>query len=391
MCLLPENGQLLELSLTRALHLAEEAAAFASPNPTVGCVLAKGETLLGEGAHFYDARDHAEIAALKMAAAAGHNVRGATAFVTLEPCSHHGRTGPCAGALIAAGITHCVIATLDPNPLVRGEGIAMLQAAGVAVHLLDPTSPLAQKARRLNDAFAFSIQHHRPLVRLKAALSLDGKSAPPPHTRTAQEPFWLTGPAARADVAHLRHGTDALLTGIGTVLADNPHLTDRTGLPRRRSLLRVVFDSNLRIPANSHLVQEAEDDLLIICSESASHAPRQELSSFKLEIHPVPGLGTQESLSEVLHVLHHRGLRSVLLEAGPTLNGAFLRAGLVDGVILYYADRELGSHALPFATNYPSPYLLQENLTFTTRQTFPNGPTEDVRITGYLHDPWKGL
>ncbi len=391
MHLLPENGQFLDRSINRALDLAEEAASFSSPNPTVGCVLAIQENLLGEGAHFYGARDHAEIAALKAASSAGHDVRGATAYVTLEPCSHHGRTGPCAQALIAAGVARCVVATLDPNPLVRGQGVAMLRAAGVEVNLLDPASPAAHRARRLNDAFAFSIQSHRPFVTLKAAVSLDGKIAPPPLARTGSEPFWLTGPAARADVAHLRHNSDALLTGIGTVLADNPHLTDRTGLPRRRPLLRVVLDSHLRIPSTSHLVQGAADDLLIFCNEAADPARRHELSQHKLEIGTIHDLHSPQSLSAVLRILQERQVRSVLLEAGAALNGAFLRAGLADGVVLYYADRELGKGAIPFASNYPSPYLLGENLTSVTRRNFPNGDTEDVRITGYLHDPWSNL
>src|SRR5579875_1763646 len=264
-----------ERGLRRALELARDAAAFASPNPTVGCVLLRPETttVLGEGAHFYDNFDHAEIAALKQARASGGNLHGATAYVTLEPCVHHGRTGPCSDALIAAGITRCVVATLDPNPLVSGKGMARLRAAGIEVLVLAPASELAQRARRLNDAFAFAIVHERPFVTLKAALSVDGKLAPAPHTRSGTAPHWLTGGAARADVQRLRHASDAVLTGIGTVLADDPELTDRTGLPRRRALLRVVLDAGLRIPAGSKLVRSAAEerrsDLLLFCADDA--------------------------------------------------------------------------------------------------------------------------
>src|SRR6201996_2513534 len=196
-----------ERGLRRALELASDAQAFASPNPTVGCVLLRPETtsVLGEGAHFYDNFDHAEIAALKQARAAGHNTHGATAYVTLEPCVHHGRTGPCSDALIAAGIARCVVATADPNPLVRGNGLARLTAAGVEVLVVPADSEFAVRARRLNDAFAFAIQHQRPFVTLKAAVSVEGKLAPPAAQRTGRSPYWLTGELARADVQVLRH------------------------------------------------------------------------------------------------------------------------------------------------------------------------------------------
>jgi diaminohydroxyphosphoribosylaminopyrimidine deaminase/5-amino-6-(5-phosphoribosylamino)uracil reductase len=182
--------------------------------------------VIGEGAHIYDNLDHAEIVALKQAAARGLSTIGATAYITLEPCSHHGRTGPCADALIAAGIVRCVVATQDPNPRVSGQGIARLRAAGIAVTV----GVLEQQARDLNDAFAHFIQHRTPFVTLKAALSVDGKLAPPPASRYPNQPRWLTGAAARYEVQLLRHASDAVLTGIGTVLADDPQLTDRSGM-----------------------------------------------------------------------------------------------------------------------------------------------------------------
>jgi diaminohydroxyphosphoribosylaminopyrimidine deaminase/5-amino-6-(5-phosphoribosylamino)uracil reductase len=369
-----------ERFMGRALQLAEETAGLASPNPKVGCVLVRGDDIVAEGAHLYDQRDHAEIVALKQAASLGRSVIGATAYVTLEPCSHHGRTGPCADALIAARIGRCVVATQDPNPLVAGQGIARLRAAGIKVTV----GILQQQARDLNDAFAHFIQHRRPLVTLKAALSVDGYLAPPPNTRTAAEPHWLTGPAARADVQRLRHGSDAILTGIGTVLADNPALTDRSGLPRRRPLLRVVLDSYLRTPHASQLVATAKDDLLILHSTAAPPDAIESLRSAGAELLSIPSDGGYLSLTAVLNVLAERNIFSVLLEAGSTLNGAFLAQNLVDKAVLFYSESELGVGAVPFAAGVGSPFLFQQQLQRTTERAFGT----DARISGYLHDPW---
>lgn len=378
-----------ERPLQRAIELAATAAAFASPNPTVGCVLTRGDEAIGEGAHHYDARDHAEIAALKDATLRGHNAEGGTAYVTLEPCSHHGRTGPCSDALIAAGISRCIVATQDPNPLVSGQGIARLRAAGIDTVILPPTHPLAQRARRLNDAFAFSIQHGRPFVTLKSALSVDGKLAPTQRTATA--PHWLTGLAAREDVQRLRHASDALLTGIGTVLADNPSLTDRTGLPRRRPLLRVVLDAGLRIPLDCQLVRSANDDLLIVTHLSAPGAAEHALRERGVDVLRLAGESSRPSTEAVLTHLQQQGIRSVLLEAGSQVNGSFLQLGLVDRAVLYFSETELGPAAVSFADAGPSPFVLQQRLTSTERQTFPHGLTEDVRIQGYIHDPWSNI
>jgi diaminohydroxyphosphoribosylaminopyrimidine deaminase/5-amino-6-(5-phosphoribosylamino)uracil reductase len=384
-----QDDQLLQ----RALDLARHAIGLASPNPTVGCVLTHGYTIIGEGSHHYDARDHAEIAALKQAAARGHSIRNATAYVTLEPCAHHGRTGPCSDALIAAGIARCVVATLDPNPLVSGQGLAKLRAANIDVLLLDPTELLAQQARHLNDAFAHFIQHRRPFVTLKAALSVDGRLAPPPSTRTSVTPHWITGTAARADAQLLRHASDAILTGIGTVLADNPSLTDRTGLPRRRPLLRVILDSALRTPLDSALISESSA-LLMLCSNDAPNERESALRARNVEVLRIPAAANHLNLHAALAALAERNILSVLIEAGSSLNGSFLRANLVDKLVLYYAERELGIDAIPFAANFDSPYALQQRLTHTTRTTFPSDlapNAEDVRITGYLHDPWANI
>jgi diaminohydroxyphosphoribosylaminopyrimidine deaminase / 5-amino-6-(5-phosphoribosylamino)uracil reductase len=421
---MPEKNSLTqdELFMQRALHLATETIGLASPNPQVGCVLtqnpANGGTpkIIGEGAHLYDNRDHAEIVALKQAAVRGLSTKGATAYVTLEPCSHHGRTAPCANALIAAGIARCVVATQDPNPLISGEGIRKLRAANIDVTL----GVLQQPARDLNDAFAHFIQHRTPFVTLKAALSVDGKLAPPPATRYPNQPFWLTGTAARYRVQLLRHASDAVLTGIGTVLADDPQLTDRSGiqdparsgmqhltrsriedpvrsgvyepsaLPRRRPLLRVILDTHLRIPLTSQLVRSANDrrgsqsDLLILCGSLASPAKAAALGDLGVEVEHLPGHAGRLSLPAALATLAQRNILSVLLECGSQLNGEFLHQNLVDKAILFYAETELGDQALPFAQGIPSPYLFEQSLQRITRTTY--GP--DACITGYLHDPW---
>jgi diaminohydroxyphosphoribosylaminopyrimidine deaminase/5-amino-6-(5-phosphoribosylamino)uracil reductase len=369
--------------MRRALKLAHDTIGLASPNPQVGCVLVQGAKIIAEGAHLYDQRDHAEIVALKQAVQHGIEVRGATAYVTLEPCSHHGRTGPCADTLIAAGIARCVIATQDPNPQVTGQGIAKLHAAGVEVTL----GILQQPARQLNDAFAHFIQRHTPLVTLKAALSVDGKLAPPPAHRFPNQPHWLTGPAARHEVQLLRHASDAILTGIGTVLADDPALTDRTQLPRRRPLLRVILDTQLRTPLNSQLVKSANGDLLILCANTASTKKIAALEAAGAEVANLPEHEGHLSLPATLALLAERQILSLLLECGSQLNGSFLRQNLVDNAVLFYAETELGNAAIPFAKGQPSPYLLEQRLQNLDRATLGT----DACVTGYLHNPWNGL
>ncbi len=365
--------------------MADATAGLASPNPQVGCVLVRDAEVIAEGAHRYEQRDHAEIVALKQAVSLDRGAVGATAYVTLEPCSHQGRTGPCADALIAANIARCVVATEDPNPLVSGQGIARLRAAGIEVTV----GVLQQQARDLNDAFACSIQHQRPFVTLKAALSVDGYLAPPSTSRTATGPYWVTGPAARTEVQRLRHAADAILTGIGTVLADDPILTDRTGLPRRRPLLRVVLDSQLRTSLDSQLVRAANADLLLLHAPDASAVRVAALRSAGAEVLQVEidSADGHLSLPAVLRILAERQILSVLLEAGSHVNGAFLAHHLVDRAILFYGESELGALALPFAQGIASPFLFQQTLRHVSHTTF--GP--DAEIVGYLHDCWASL
>jgi diaminohydroxyphosphoribosylaminopyrimidine deaminase/5-amino-6-(5-phosphoribosylamino)uracil reductase len=368
--------------MRRALRLAQISTGVASPNPQVGCVLVRVSdgTIIGQGAHVYDLYDHAEIVALKDAAKRGANVQGATAYVTLEPCSHHGRTGPCADALIAAGVGRVVVATIDPNPQVSGRGLGKLRAAGVEVTV----GVCEREARELNDGFARFIETRRPLVTLKAAVSVDGMLAPPPASRVGTEPYWLSGAPARAEVQNLRHASDAVLTGIGTVLADDPALTDRSGLRRRRSLLRVVLDSQLHMPLESKLVQSAAWDVLVVCGKSAEAGRRAALEAAGITVETVEESDGRLALPEVLDALGRRKILSVLLECGSTLNGAFLKAGLVDKVVLFYAEQELGTNAVPFAEGIGPPNLVEQSLRSATRTYIGR----DVRVTGYLRDPW---
>lgn len=367
----------------RALKLAQATVGLASPNPQVGCVLARDGEIVGEGAHLYDDLDHAEIVALKQA---GYRARGATAYVTLEPCSHHGRTGPCADALIAAGVRRVVTATVDPNPQVSSEGIRRLRIAGVEVDV----GVMEREAREMNEAFAQFIRAGRPLVTLKAGLSADGMLAPPASARTKQQPHWLTSAEARAEVQQMRHGADAVLTGIGTVLADDPALTDRSGIVgpngrmRRRPPLRVVLDSRLRMPLDSQLVRSATGDVLVLCGAAASADSAAALQAVGIQVERVAWHDGSLDLHGVMDLLTERKILSVLLECGSELNGAFLAEGLVDKVALFYSRTELGQGAVPFAAGLSTPFVLEQNMRKMTRTTFG----ADVRVSGYLRDPW---
>lgn len=372
-----------EFFMRRALELAAKTTALASPNPQVGCIIVRTDAnveVIGEGAHLYDNYDHAEIVALKQAAAKGLSTFGATAYVTLEPCSHHGRTGPCANALVEAGISRCVIATTDPNPLVSGRGIQILRDANIDITI----GILQQQARDLNEAFAHFIRTRTPFVTLKTALSADGKLAPPPASRFPNQPHWLTGPASRHEVQLLRHASDAILTGIGTVLADNPLLTDRTEESRRRPLLRVVLDTHLRIPQNSQLIRSANRDLLILTSATTPAWKIESLTGDGAEVEVVPDHAGRLSLPAILALLTERQMLSVLLEAGPHLNGAFLRQNLVDKAVLFHSDEVLGDQALPFAHGFDPASVFEQSLLRSSVTTF--GP--DTCVTGYIHNPW---
>jgi diaminohydroxyphosphoribosylaminopyrimidine deaminase/5-amino-6-(5-phosphoribosylamino)uracil reductase len=363
--------------MQRALELARESVGLASPNPQVGCVVARDGVVVGEGAHLYDEFDHAEIVALKMAA---EMARGATAYVTLEPCSHHGRTGPCADALIAAGVKRVVAATVDANPVVSGRGVERLRAASVEVEV----GLLEREARAVNDAFACWVRTGRPLVTLKAAVSADRMIAPA--VAVPGKIHWVTGVEARAEVQVMRHGVDAVLTGIGTVLADDPLLTDRSGGARRRRLLRVVLDSRLRMPVDSKLVQTASGDVLAVCDRQAEAEAVAVLEAAGVEVVRVEGERGRLDLEAVLDLLGERKILSVMLECGSELNAAFLAQGLVDKVVLFKSEKELGAGGVPFASEVSLGEV--EGRMRTVAQTRFGA---DVRVSGDLRDVWEGI
>lgn len=360
--------------MARALELARQGQALAHPNPAVGAVVVKGDKIVGEGFHEYDRRDHAEVVALKKA---GDKTRGATIYTNLEPCCHVGRTGPCTKAIIAAGIRRVVAAMKDPNPVVAGRGFAELREAGIQVAV----GVGEAAARRLNEDFACWMRTGRPLVTLKSALTLDGQIA-----IRAGEPTAISGKASREEVQRLRHASDALLTGIGTVLADDPRLTDRTGLPRHRRLLRVVVDSWLRTPLQSELVKSAREDLVIFTIQPADGAKARALKKAGAEVVRIASGSGRVELRDMIRELGKRQIMSVLLEAGSELNGATLEAGIVDKMVLFYSPRVMGTRAVPFArfSERPSPRLFPKSPALSNLTLRQFGP--DFAVEGYFHD-----
>jgi len=325
--------------LREALELARKGRGQTSPNPMVGAVLVRDGQVVGRGFHTYGGKSHAEIHALSEA---GGRAQGATLYINLEPCSHQGRTGPCAEALITAGVSGVVAAMEDPNPLVAGEGFRKLRAAGVEVEL---AGEFTVEAEKLNEDFAHFMRTGRPLVTLKTALTLDGKIAAPDDNRG-----WITSDRARADVQLLRHHSDAILTGVGTVLADDCLLTDRTGLPRSRPLVRLVADSQLRIPLDSKMVAGAKDDLVIVTTSAASEERRKALESRGVKVLRFDGPGGRTDLRRLVEWLGEEKHLSLLIEAGSMLNWAALDSGIVDKVFFYYAPKILGGlESLPMA------------------------------------------
>jgi diaminohydroxyphosphoribosylaminopyrimidine deaminase/5-amino-6-(5-phosphoribosylamino)uracil reductase len=325
--------------LREAFELARRGKGQSSPNPMVGAVLVRSGEVVGRGFHTYGGKKHAEILALEEA---GGRARGATLYITLEPCSHQGRTGPCADALIAAGVSRVVSAIQDPNPRVAGEGFRKLRAAGVEVEL---ASEFTAEAEKLNEDFAHFMRTGRPLVTLKTALTLDGKIAAPDDNRG-----WITSDLARADVQLVRHNADAILTGVGTVLADDCLLTDRTGLLRSRPLLRVVADSQLRIPLESKMVSSAKEDLAVVATSAASAERRKALENRGVRVLTFDGPGGRTDLRRLVEWLGEEQRLSLVIEAGSMLNWAALDSGIVDKVLFYYAPKILGgTESLPMA------------------------------------------
>ncbi|MFB3915617.1 MAG: bifunctional diaminohydroxyphosphoribosylaminopyrimidine deaminase/5-amino-6-(5-phosphoribosylamino)uracil reductase RibD [Terriglobales bacterium] len=376
-----------ERYMARALELARQGVGLASPNPCVGAIVvdAHGD-IIGRGIHSYAGLRHAEVLALEEAGAAA---RGATLYLNLEPCCHLGRTGPCTDAVIAAGVRRVVAAMADPNPLVAGQGVARLRAAGVEV----TTGVGEQEARKLNEAFAKYIRTRRPLVTLKSAMTLDGKIAmrggsPPPSQAGASgdSATWITGEAARAHVQQLRHASDAILVGVGTVIADNPRLTDRTALARRRPLLRVIMDSRLRIPLESGIVQTANNDVLVFHTSGESEK-RKELEKRGVCLEQVrPDSAGRADFNEVVARLGEMELISLLIEGGAAVNGAALASGIVDKIFFYYAPKVLGVNAVPVVTGTGWDCISEAvQVNSITLHRFG----EDFAAEGYIRDPYE--
>ncbi len=381
-----------EQYMRQVIDLARQGTALASPNPRVGAVVvtASGE-IAGTGFHTYEGVKHAEVLAIEQALQAGGRARGATLYLNLEPCSHQGRTGPCADAVIAAGIQRVVAAMQDPNPEVAGRGFAKLRAAGVQVE----AGLLETEARKLNEAFARYITAKKPLVTIKSGMTLDGKIAPPPeetlHSATPSAGGatggWITSAEARAHVQELRHESDAIMVGVGTVLADDPLLTDRTGRKRRRPLLRVVVDSRLRMPLESRLVKTASHDVLVLCS-FAEEKKRRALEDRGVRVEQI-ALGSSDGRPDFNKMALRLGeleFTSLLIEGGALVNWTALASGMADKIFLYYAPKILaGMGSVPFAAgagfSKMSDAALVKNISL-------HRFGEDFALEGYLRDPY---
>jgi diaminohydroxyphosphoribosylaminopyrimidine deaminase/5-amino-6-(5-phosphoribosylamino)uracil reductase len=366
----------------RALELARRGIAVTSPNPAVGCViLDRAGQIVGEGWHEYDLVDHAEVVALKVAAQHAPSytkedrLKGGTAYVTLEPCNHTGRTPPCTDALIASGLHRVVAATIDPNPAVAGHGMDKLRAAGLDAVL----GPGQAEARRLNEGFARWSQHKRPLVLMKVAMTLDGRIAPPEGQHNLKEPFWITCEEARAAVQPLRWQADAALTGVDTVLADDPLLTDRSGLRRRRPLLRIVLDSALRMPLDCKMVASAQNDVVVF-TVSKDQSRIQQLQQRGVRVEILQAEAGRVPLAKVLDKLGEEGILTLLTETGTRLNTALLAANLVDRAHLFVSPQIMGSDAVPAFRGMAHPIRMGQ----VEVERYAN----DLGLCSLLKDPW---
>ncbi|RHW35704.1 bifunctional diaminohydroxyphosphoribosylaminopyrimidine deaminase/5-amino-6-(5-phosphoribosylamino)uracil reductase RibD [Neobacillus notoginsengisoli] len=321
-----------EFYMKLALQNARAQKGQTDPNPLVGSVIVNEGRIVGIGAHLKAGEPHAEIHALRMA---GDKAIGGTIYVTLEPCSYHGGTGPCAEAIVQAGIKNAVIATLDPNPLVSGKGIEILEEAGINVQI----GICEEESRRMNEVFNKFIVTKRPFVTMKAGSSLDGKIAT--HT---MESKWITSDESRHDVHLLRNEYMAILVGINTVIRDNPALTAR--IPNGRNPVRVVLDSSLRIPLDSIVVTDGLAETWIFTSQSADREKENMLQSMGIEVFRTQGENKVDP-SDVLEILGERDISSLLLEGGGTVHASFLERGLVDKVVLYFAPKLIGGQSAP--------------------------------------------
>lgn len=355
--------------MSRALQLAARGLYTTDPNPRVGCVIVKADQIIGEAWHQRAGEPHAEPLALQQA---GERAKGATAYVTLEPCSHFGRTPPCADALVKAGLARVVVAMQDPNPLVAGRGLQKLQEAGITV----ACGLFADQAHALNPGFIKRMRHQRPFVRLKSAMSLDGRTA-----MQSGESQWITGPEARADVQRLRARSSAIMTGIGSVLLDNPQLTVRDpslvseGIDHQP--LRVVMDSHLRLPLDANLLENPAQ-VLVVTTDQADASKRDALLDLGTSILSLTAVNRQLPITQVLDYLAQEcQCNELLVETGAMLAGSFIEQALVDEWVVYMAPTLLGSDARPLVELPLTNMVEQRRLTLTDLRQLG----ADVRMT----------
>lgn len=315
-----------------ALQNAQAMKGQTDPNPLVGSVIVNENRIVGVGAHMKAGEPHAEIHALRMA---GDHAKGGTIYVTLEPCSHHGRTGPCAVAIVEAGIKKVVIATLDPNPVVSGNGVKILEDAGIEVI----TGVREQESRQMNEVFNKFIVEKKPFVTLKAGITLDGKIAT--HTNSSK---WITSEQARQDVHQLRSENMAILVGVNTVIHDNPELTSR--IPNGRNPIRVILDSTLKIPLESKVVTDQQAETWIFTSENYDQEKRSILEERGISVFATSG-SSKVDAADVMKILGEKLVSSVLIEGGGTINGSLLENKLIDKVVLYIAPKLVGGQHAP--------------------------------------------
>lgn len=355
--------------MARALQLAANGLYTTEPNPRVGCIIVKRGQVVGEAWHQRAGEPHAEPLALQQA---GLHAQGATAYVTLEPCSHFGKTPPCADALVKAGLARVVVAMQDPNPLVAGRGLDKLKAAGIEV----ACGLFADQAEALNPGFIKRMKSGRPFVRLKSAMSLDGRTA-----MQSGESKWITGPAARADVQRLRARSSAVMTGIESVLLDDPELTVRDATllrdEQRYQPLRVVMDTQLRMPIECQLMQRPTD-LLVVCADQADSEKRKLLADLGMKFLPLALVNQRLPLVPVLeHLAEVHQCNELLLETGARLAGSFLQQGLVDEWVVYMATTLLGSDARPLVDLPLTQMSAQQRLVLTDLRQLE----ADIRMT----------
>jgi diaminohydroxyphosphoribosylaminopyrimidine deaminase/5-amino-6-(5-phosphoribosylamino)uracil reductase len=363
--------------MQRALELARNGIGVTAPNPAVGCVVVDRDgQVQGEGWHEYDRVEHAEVAALSEARLhRDSRLQGGTAYVTLEPCNHTGRTPPCTQALIAAQLERVVVATVDPNPDVTGQGLEALRAA----RLKTTVGVCEAEARRINESFARWSQSKRPFVLMKVAMTLDSRIAPPPNVHRTREPYWITSEAARAAVQPLRWQADAVMVGIDTVVADDPLLTDRSGRRRRRPLQRVVLDSALRMPLDSKLVTTAQNDVVVF-TVSNDEARIAALRSKGVRVEVLPAENGRVPLDKVLDQLGKNEILTLLTESGTRLNTALLDGGYVDRIHLFVSPQILGSDAVPAFLGLANPVEMGE----IEIERYGN----DLGVCALMRDPW---